>query len=84
MYKIEIDRKVLSYLKKLDKNIRKQIFDKILLLSEDPSIGKPLKYALHGYSRVRVGKYRIIYRVKENEKVVFIVAIGHRKRIYRK
>ena len=71
-------------MKKLDRNIRKQIFDKILLLSEDPSVGKPLKYALHGYSRVRMGKYRIIYIVKEKENVVFIVAIGHRKRVYRK
>jgi len=32
--------------------------------------------------RIEIG--RIIYRVKEEEKIVFIVAVGHRKRVYKK
>ncbi len=83
-YKIEIDNHVLSYLKKLDKKDKEKIIDKLAFLSENPKAGKPLRYVLHGYRRARVGKYRIIYRIKEKEKIVFIVAIGHRKTVYRR
>ena len=73
-----------SFKKRLDKKDKAKIIDKIAFLSENPEVGKPLRYVLHGYLRVKVGKYRIIYRIKEKEKIVFIVAIGHRKTVYRR
>ena len=33
--------------------------------------------------RVRVGNYRVLYRVKDNELIVLIITIGDRKDIYR-
>ena len=32
--------------------------------------------------RVRIGKYRIVYEVIENELVVLVIGIGHRSQIY--
>jgi mRNA interferase RelE/StbE len=50
-------------------------------LSVDPvHFGKPLRYTLKGYRRLRVSDYRIVYRLIGN--VVRIVAIKHRKDIY--
>ena len=46
----------------------------------DPSSGKALKDELAGLRCFRVGSFRIIYRVMR--KVVEIVAIGPRERIY--
>jgi mRNA interferase RelE/StbE len=33
--------------------------------------------------RVRVGKYRILFQIDDAAKAVVIVAVGHRKEIYR-
>ena len=50
-------------------------------LSIDPvKLGKPLRHSLFGLRRLRVGDWRIIYRVNGN--VVEIIKIGNRKDVY--
>ena len=44
--------------------------------------GKPLRHSLFGLRRLRVGDWRIIYRI--NGAIVEIVKIGNRKDIYKK
>ena len=52
-------------------------------LTIDPvGLGKPLRYSLSGHRRLRVGSYRVIYRIDLDEHVVLIVAIKHRKNVY--
>jgi addiction module RelE/StbE family toxin len=50
------------------------------LMTNPISFGKPLRYSLKGFRRLRVGDYRITYEVKNN--IVIIVAIKHRKDVY--
>lgn len=53
-------------------------------LSIDPvGLGKPLQYSLNGYRRLRVGDYRIVYRIDKAANTVTIIAIKHRKDVYR-
>ena len=33
--------------------------------------------------RIRVGRYRIIYSIGDDELLVFVVRVGHRKDVYR-
>ncbi|MBA3751216.1 type II toxin-antitoxin system RelE/ParE family toxin [Candidatus Dependentiae bacterium] len=54
-----------------------------LLMTDPISFGKPLRYTLKGYRRLRVGDYRIVYRIEAEIKTVTIVAIKHRKTIYK-
>ena len=35
-----------------------------------------------GLWRIRSGKYRIVYQVREKELVVLVVKVGHRKDVY--
>ncbi|MBY0538761.1 type II toxin-antitoxin system RelE/ParE family toxin [Patescibacteria group bacterium] len=50
-------------------------------LTLDPLLyGKPLRRDLHGCYKLRIGDYRVIYFVKNNE--VFIITIGHRRDVY--
>jgi mRNA-degrading endonuclease RelE of RelBE toxin-antitoxin system len=52
-------------------------------LMVDPiSYGKPLRYSLRGHRRLRVGDWRIVYRVDMGQRLVFVVAIDHRKDVY--
>jgi mRNA interferase RelE/StbE len=44
--------------------------------------GKPLKHSWRGHHSLRVGEYRVIYRIHEDDGAVIIAAIGHRKDIY--
>ena len=44
--------------------------------------GEPLRKTLKGYWKLRVGDYRVVYRVVRNE--VWIFAIINRKDVYKK
>ena len=50
------------------------------LLKEPLKYGQPLKRSLKGYKKLRVGDYRIIFRVDKN--AVIVLKIGHRKEVY--
>ncbi len=43
--------------------------------------GKPLRYSFRGARRLRVGDYRVIYRVEPPD-LVIVVKIGHRREVY--
>jgi len=49
-------------------------------LTADPRIGKPLRYSLFGYRRLRVGDWRVIYKIEGN--CVRVVKIANRKDVY--
>lgn len=52
-------------------------------ITADPvSLGKPLRYSFVGHRRIRVGDYRIVYRVDAKDRMVTIVLIKHRKDVY--
>lgn len=53
-------------------------------LTTDPvKFGKPLQYSLKGHRRLRVGDYRIVYRIDVIRFAVIVVAIKHRKEVYK-
>jgi len=65
---------------KLKKRIKTAIEARIAVAPEQ--YGAPLRKNLKGYWKVRVGDYRIVYKVKKNE--VLILAVIHRKNVYEK
>ena len=83
---IEFDKKAKKEFASLGKPIQKQI-DKFLLKlikSENPRMfGEALKGNLQPFWRYRVGDYRIICQVNDEKITVLILAIGHRKEVYR-
>lgn len=85
-YKLLFNKKVLKTLKKLDANDRKIIInwlEKNIDNSSDPrQFGKSLKGNLKEYWRYRIGKYRVIVLINDNELCVLTIDAGHRKDIY--
>ena len=82
MYSIKFDKKAADFVRKLDNQLQKRLVKKIDELSENPFLGKPLSGNLSGLWRLRCDKYRIIYQVKHQELLIFVLNIGHRKNIY--
>ena len=82
MYKIIFDRKALNFFKKLDKPVCERIGKKIEALKENHELGIPLLGNLSGLWKLRIGDYRVIYKIFNNELVILIIKIGHRKNVY--
>jgi mRNA interferase RelE/StbE len=80
-----LDRVVLDDIPELPKTMRERIKKAIeSRLTVDPvGLGKPLRYSFIGHRRIRVGDYRIIYRIDNEKQIVTIVMIKHRKEIYK-
>ena len=53
------------------------------LLDSPRRIGAPLERELSGYLSLRVGPYRVVYRVLDAERLVRVVRIEHRSDVYR-
>jgi len=43
---------------------------------------KPLKGTFAGYYRYRVGDYRVVYYIKDQERQVVVTVIAHRREVY--
>ena len=51
------------------------------LVTHPDLYGKPLRRSLKGYRKLRIGDYRVIFRIEE--KTVKILIIGHRSIVYK-
>ncbi len=74
---VDIDIKRLSTTYK--NRIKRAIEDK--LMSQPEAFGKPLRRSLRGYWKLRVGDYRVIFRIEKD--IIKIFAIGHRSEVYK-
>jgi mRNA interferase RelE/StbE len=66
----------------LDARMRTRIKNAIenRLTTEPHQYGEPLRKTLHGYWKLRVGDYRVVFRIVGAE--VWILGIIHRKKVY--
>lgn len=72
-------------LRALPKITIQAVLDAVDKLAKNPYAvnTKKLKGTAKAYFRVRVGDYRIIYEVNNQELIIFIIEIGHRKDVYK-
>lgn len=66
-----------------NKKDRQRIVRRIEALAENPR--PPGCEKLSGYDRYRLrqGRYRVVYEVRDNDVLVIVVKVGHRRDIYR-
>lgn len=85
-FEVLYTKKAKKSIGKLDTSIKiliKGWIDKNLVNTENPRLyGKALTGNLRNYWRYRVGNYRIIAEIKDNELIVLVVDVGHRRKIY--
>ena len=70
-------------LKKLDPLVRKQIKAYLNRVTDNPRAkGKALVANRTGQWRYRIGAYRVIVNIQDNELIILALEVGHRRDIY--
>lgn len=83
-YSIRFARSARKELEHLDASVVSRIFPKIEALAENPH--PPGCRKLQGFEdlwRIRVGHYRVVYQVLDDEQMIDITAVRHRSQAYR-
>ena len=71
-------------LAQLPRETRQRVIEAIDALGEQPLAGSPLKGGLRGLRRRRVGDHRILYELLDDELVILMVRVAHRRQSYRR
>ncbi len=69
-------------IKKLHPDIKSIIRDRLKTIAKKPYIGKRLERDLSGYFSFRARIFRIIYKVREENQIIEVHYVGHRRDIY--
>jgi len=83
MYLVVLSKSAEKDLDKVDNKFKPHIFAALFDLRKDPYSGKKLKGKFQDCYSLRVGIYRIIYRVYKRELEILVIRIGHRQGIYK-
>lgn len=84
-YRVTLTPLAARQLRQLDPPVRRRIQAAIELLADNPR--PPTATRLVGGSdewRVRTGDYRIVYELLDNILLVLVLAVGHRREVYRR
>jgi len=83
MHNIEIRRQAQRALDRLPKSDFQAIIEAIQDLAQTSRPKGVEKVKNTGLWRIRQGDYRIIYAIDDNEHLITVVRVGHRREVYR-
>ena len=85
-YKVEVTQRFEKEFKKLDRYTQKMIkswIEKNLIGCSNPrQHGKGLTANRSGQWRYRIGDYRLICAIQDDELIILALTVGHRREIY--
>jgi len=87
MYKYRIEfshlaAKELEKIYKVEKKLYSRLIAAVEALSRSPYLGKKLRGKLKDNYSLRVGDYRVIYMVRKDKLIIYVIDMGHRREIY--
>ncbi|SLM30358.1 putative Toxin RelG [Desulfamplus magnetovallimortis] len=82
MYRVSFTPVAAEMFHSLHPDIRKEIKAATKELYNNPWLGKHLEDCLASFYSLRVKRYRIIYKVDNEKRIVVVCAIGHRRDVY--
>lgn len=83
-FRIDYDNQPKKFLKNQDKILAKRIMDEVDLLSSNqvPHDSKRMQGHKEQTFRIRIGKYRVVYRINYENNLIVVVKIDKRGRVY--
>ena len=84
-YIIKFSPHAVRSFRKLPRPIQGRLYEAIESLKNNPRLpgSEKLKGSENTY-RIRVGDYRALYEIVDNELIVYIIETGHRREVYKK
>lgn len=86
-YKVEFVKSAQKEFERLDTKLKVKIAEALSLLAQNPFSellsAKKLKGA-DGLYRIRLGDYRVVYELRNEQLIVLVIKIGHRREVYRR
>lgn len=84
VYHVSIEPAAMRELNKLTPKVRQEVSDAITALATEPRPDgvRKLSGSKNSY-RIRVGDYRVLYRVTDKALLVLVVKVAHRRDVYR-
>ena len=82
-YRLTFKKSVTKDFRSISKNDVARILKRIEALADDPRPVGSEKLSGQERFRVRHGVYRIIYEIRDEELVIIVVKVGHRREVYR-
>ena len=83
---VEVSDYAEKQLRKLDKPVQKRLLDWLEVRNESCKnprhFGEALRGELAGLWRYRIGDFRVICEIQDQQLVVLALAVGHRREIY--
>ena len=82
-YSLIYTQRAIKDIRKLDADVRRRIGRTLKKYEEDPiRFASKITDSRMGTYRFRVGDYRVVFDIEEND--IVVLRVGHRKDIYRK
>ncbi|MCD4687010.1 MAG: type II toxin-antitoxin system RelE/ParE family toxin [Anaerolineae bacterium] len=83
-YTLQFSDRALASLKRLDKTVAQRMLSKLEWLAANAAVitHVPLTGDWGGFYRLRVGDYRVIYRLDRDNCLIMVEIIGHRREVY--
>ncbi|HXK61713.1 MAG TPA: type II toxin-antitoxin system RelE/ParE family toxin [Acidobacteriota bacterium] len=82
-YKLFIKASAAKEIEGIPKRDRQRVINRIMKLAEDPRCEGCEKLSGADRYRVRQGRYRILYTLNDEEVIIVVVKVGHRRDVYR-
>jgi mRNA interferase RelE/StbE len=79
---VELARRARREIVELDWPLSDAVVEALGLLEREPEAGHALRGRLRGLRSLRVGAYRIIYQLDDDQRVVRVLAVRHRSMAY--
>ncbi|KEI52591.1 RelE-domain-containing protein [Enterococcus xinjiangensis] len=85
-YRLEFTPEIQKQLRKMDKHqatlIVRWLYQHIDGIDDLRKFGKGLTANRSGQWRYRIGKYRVLVEIEDNQMVVIAIQVGHRRNVY--
>jgi len=82
-YEISFLASARKQLRAIEPSMSQRLGARIDALADDPRPPSATKLVGSEYWRVRVGDYRVVYDIHDDELIVLVVRIAHRREVYR-
>ncbi len=83
-FRVEVSDEAVKSLKRLSRPLRARCWARALALADDPRPrgSSDLRGALKPFRKFRVGDYRVLYHVDDGAKLLRVICVAHRSRVY--